>query len=127
MYEVNQAGLLCRVRSKGKQGSLGFDMQIVVPERLRGQVIEGCHQGTEGHGSVLKTFQKARERFYWPGMFGDVQRYVKYCAQCSLNSAVHSKAPITKHIEATGPGETWVMDLLHFPNCNAKGFKYALV
>ena len=125
MYEVNQAGLLCRVRSKGKQGSLGFDMQIVVPERLRGQVIEGCHQGTEGHGSVLKTFQKARERFYWPGMFGDVQRYVKYCAQCSLNSAVHSKAPITKHIEATGPGETWVMDLLHFPN--AKGFKYALV
>ena len=38
---------------------------------------------------------------------------------------MHSKAPITKHIEATGPGETWVMDLLHFPN--AKGFKYALV
>ena len=43
MYEVNKAGMLCRVRQRGKQVSLGMDMQVVVPEELRGTVISGCH------------------------------------------------------------------------------------
>ena len=78
---------------------------------------------------VLKTFQKARERFYWPGMFADVQtrRYLQFCTECGLNSRaqVRPKAPIAQHVEASGPGETWVVDLLHFPE--AKGYKYVLV
>ena len=125
MYEVNQAGLLCRVRSRGDKGSLGVDLQVVVPETLHGTVIAGCHQGAEGHASVLKTFQKVRDRFYWPGMFLDVQRYVKFCTGCQLNAQVRGKAHITKHIEASAPGETVVIDLLHFPT--AKGYRYVLV
>ena len=76
LYEVNQAGLLCRVRGRGDSGSLGVDLQVVVPEALRGTIIAGCHQGPEGHASVLKTFQKVRDRFYWPVMFLDTQRYL---------------------------------------------------
>jgi len=125
LYEVNQAGLLCRIRGRGDNGSLGVDLQVVVPEALRGTVIAGCHQGPEGHASVLKTFQKVRDRFYWPGMFLDVQRYLKYCSGCQLNAQVKGRAHITKHIEAAAPGETVVIDLLHFPH--AKGHKYVLV
>ena len=125
MYEVNKAGMLCRVRQRGKQGSLGMDMQVVVPEEFRGTVIDGCHENKEGHASVLKTFQKVRERFYWPGMFMDVQRYLKFCPECGLNAQKRSKAPIMQHIEANAPGETVVMDLLHYPK--AKGHKYVLV
>jgi RecA/RadA recombinase len=125
MYEVNQAGLLCRVRAKGKAGSLGMDLQVVVPEALRGQVIAGCHQGPEGHASVLKTFQKVRERFYWTGMFMDVQRFLRFCAECNLNAQVRSKGYIEQHVEATGPGESLVIDLLHYPK--AEGYKYVLV
>ena len=76
LYEVNQAGLLCRIRERGSRGSLGVDLQVLVPEALQGVVIAGCHQGMEGHMSVMKTFQKVRDRFYWPGMYNDVQRYV---------------------------------------------------
>ena len=86
MYEVNKAGMLCRVRQRGKQGSLVMVMQVVVPEELRGTVIAGCHENKEGHASVLKTFQKVRERFYWPGMFMDVQRYLKFCPEYGLNA-----------------------------------------
>ena len=100
LYEVNQTGLLCRVRTRGNKGSLGVDLQVVVPEALQGTVIAGCHQGAEGHMSVLKTFQKVRDRFYWPGCFLDVQRYLRYCPGCQLNAAVKSKAHITRHIEA---------------------------
>ena len=124
MYEVNKAGMLCRVRQRGKQGSLGMDMQVVVPEELRGTVIAGCHVDKEGHASVLKTFQKVRERFYWPGMFMDVQRYLKFCPECGLNAQRRSKAPIMQ-LEANAPGETVVMDLLHYPQAN--GHKYVLV
>ena len=77
-------------------------------------MIAGCHENKEGHASVLKTFQKVRERFYWPGMFMDVQQYLKFCPECGLNAQKRSKAPITQHIEANAPGETVVMDLLHY-------------
>ena len=43
LYEVNQAGLLCRIRGRGDNSSLGVDLQVVVPEVLRGTVIAGCH------------------------------------------------------------------------------------
>ena len=125
IYEVNKAGLLCRVRSRGKGGSLGMELQVVVPEELRGDVIAGCHQGAEGHASVLKTFQKLRERFYWPGMFMDVQRYIKFCTECNLNAQVRLKGPIQNHIEANAPGETVVVDLLHYPK--ADRYRYVLV
>ena len=69
LYEVNHMGLLCRVREKGHGGSLGLDMQVMIPEPLRGEIIRGCHQGVEGDMAVIKTYQKVRERFYWPGMF----------------------------------------------------------
>ena len=48
-------------------------------------------------------------------MFTDVQQYVKYCTECMLNMDVKSKAPITRHIQANAPRETWVIDLLHYP------------
>ena len=124
-YEVNQAGLLCKVRERGNKGSLGLDMQVVVPEALRTAVVAGCHEGTEGHTSVIKTYQKVRDRFYWPGMFLDVQKYIKFCPVCNRNTDKRTTAPIKQHVSASAPGETVVIDLLHYPK--AKGCKYLLV
>ena len=123
-YEVNQAGLLCKVRPRRRSGSLRLDMQVLIPEGLRSAVIEGC-EGTEGHASVLKTYQKVRDRFYWPRMFLDVQKFVKYCPMCNCNTDKRTSAPIKQHIQAHAPGETVVVDLPHFPK--AKGHKYLLV
>jgi hypothetical protein len=124
-YGVNQTGLLCRVRERGSRGSLGLDMQVVIPEALRTAVVAGCHEGTEGHSSVIKTYQKVRDRFYWPGMFLDVQKYIKFCPLCNRNTDKRTKAPIKQHVMAGAPGETVVIDLLHYPK--AKGCKYLLV
>ena len=120
-YEIAR-GLLCRAWHRGK---LGLRMQVAVPARYHTAVIRGCHETVEGHAGAVKTFQKVRSSFYWPGMFLDIQRFVKYCGHCQMNRAVHSKAPTTKHIESDGPGEVWVVDLLHFPE--ADGMKYIMV
>ena len=124
MYEVNAEGALCRVRQKGKDAKLGLELQVVVPEKMQGAVIEANHQGLGCHESVIKTFQKVRAKYWWPGMYADVHRFVKYCAKCQFNAKVRSAAPITKHITANAPGETIVIDLLHYPQ--AKGYKYVL-
>ena len=58
-------------------------------------------------------------------MFKDAQDYLKYCPQCQLTQMVKLKAPIKRHIESAAPGETWVIDLLHYPS--AQGYKYVLV
>jgi hypothetical protein len=55
---------------------------------------------------VLKTYQKVRDRFYWPGMFLDVQDFVKYCGVCNRNTDKRTRAPIKDHIMAEAPGET---------------------
>jgi len=124
-YEVNQHGVLCKVHTRDKQGKLGISMLIVVPDSMRGRLVEHCHQDVQGHASVLKTYQKLKERFWWPGMFKAVQDYTKYCAGCQMTKEKKTKTPITKHVEADNPGEVWVVDLLHYPT--AAGFKYVLV
>ena len=100
-------------------------MQVAVPEELRGIIIMACHEAKEGHQSAMKTYQKVRERFYWPGCFADCVKVVRHCAECQLNSQLRSKAPVLRHIESSEPGAVWVIDLLHYPT--AEGFKYVLV
>ena len=102
-------------------------MQVVVPEALRTAVVAGCHEGTEGHTSVIKTHQKVRDRFYWPGMFLDVQKYIKFCPVCNRNTDKRTTAPIKQHMTANAPGETVVIYLLHLVYPKAKGCKYLLV
>ena len=97
-YEVSQSGMLCRIRERRGRGSLGVTMQVLVPPELRGELIAGCHEDTEGHASGMKTFQKPRDRFYWPGMLTGVHNYLQYCAQCQLAQMVKLKAPIKRHI-----------------------------
>ena len=99
-------------------------MQVVVPEAIRTAVLAGCNEGIEGHGhaSVIKTYQKVRDRFYWPGMFLDVHEYIKFCPLCNRDTDKRTKAPIKQHVMASAPGETVVIDLLHYPK--AKGCKY---
>jgi len=122
LYEVTEGGLLCRPRDRGQ---LGVQLQVMVPEQFRSAVIRGCHELMEGHAAALRTFQKVRSNFWWPGMFLDIQKYVKYCVQCQFNRQFRSKAPIERHITSAAPGEVWVVDLLHFPE--AYGDKYVLV
>ena len=60
--------------------------------------------GTAGHLGVIKTYDNARRRFYWPKMFCSVQRYVNRCLDCQ------TKKP--------APGLISLKSIqLNFPNC----------
>ena len=43
------------------------------------------------HFSVRKTYDKIRERYYWSGMFKDVETYVKTCWNCQMRGKPNNK------------------------------------
>ena len=103
---------------------LGDELQVVIPEELRGEIVRANHIGA-GHAAVMRTYQRIRAKCYWPGMYKDVETYVKYCPQCALKTEVRTRTPMGKHIEGEAPGMVWVVDLLHVPECG--GYEYILV
>ena len=40
-----------------------------------------------GHLGITKTYAVVRQRFFWPGMFIDIQHYCKSCDDCTMKKA----------------------------------------
>ncbi|XP_076467207.1 uncharacterized protein LOC143298275 [Babylonia areolata] len=78
-FRVGKRGVLERVyRSKHQETT-----QVVVPKHLRQQIMQLGHDAPmAGHMGVRRTKQRVARDFYWPGMCGDIARYVRSCPQC---------------------------------------------
>ena len=61
--------LFRRIKSANKQES---SLQVIVPESWRKTILKGCHDGS-GHMGLKKTLAKVRMRYFWPGMYHDVE------------------------------------------------------
>ena len=62
--------------------------QLVVPRTLREEIMQELHAGPlEGHLGVDKTVAKIKERFYWPGMYRDVEQWIRTCASCATRKS----------------------------------------
>lgn len=61
-----------------------FRDQLVVPTSLRKLVVNSCHDlpASGGHLAFKGTFDKVRDRFWWPTMHADVQKHVDSCLSC---------------------------------------------
>ncbi len=52
--------------------------QLVLPEILTERVIRSLHNDM-GHQGLERTILLARSRCYWPGMYTDVEKWIKSC------------------------------------------------
>ena len=83
-------GMLKR-RYEDAQGCTTW-IQLVVPQSLREEIMQDLHAGaTEGHLGEVKTLNKIRERFYWPGMSQDVKPWCHTCATCATRKPATKK------------------------------------
>jgi hypothetical protein len=58
--------------------------QLVIPEALKQDILTACHDDPMGaHFGLNKTYEKIRQRYYWSGMFQDVQHWCRSCVACS--------------------------------------------
>ena len=66
---------------------------VVVPETLVPEILESVHDSPfSGHIRVIKTLDKIRDHFYWPGMCESVELYIRESPVCAQGSGLRSLA-----------------------------------
>ena len=91
---------------------------IVIPNSLKEEYLHRLH---EGHLSVNKTQENAKEHLYWPGMDADISDYTKRCQECIKRSRM-PKEPLQPHDISAGPWLKLGMDYFNF-----NGTSYVLI
>ena len=68
-----------------------------------------------GHKGVVNTFSKIKDRYWWKGMYADIQRYVESCIECQMYSdyrvrdELHPTCSPVLHYK-------WMVDIVHMPS-----------
>ena len=89
-------------------------LQLILPSKFRSEVLASLHEGVAGgHLGQEKTFNRVKERFYWPGYYKDVCSWCQTCVSC----ATRKQPPATRRaplgtIAAHQPAEIMAMDIL---------------
>ncbi|XP_055906731.1 uncharacterized protein K02A2.6-like [Eupeodes corollae] len=89
-------------------GLLFFGDKLVVPFRLRDQVIKMLH---ESHLGIEKTRMRARRLFYWPGMSKDIEENIQRCRICEKFRYNNPKEPLKQHDSPEFAWEKISMDI----------------
>ena len=104
--------------------------QIVLPDQLVREVLYAAHDSPgSGHLGVDKTLHKVRERFYWPTLFRDVNKYCRTChsCQCRKDPSKARLAPLQKMPVPSRPFEFVSVDHTGPLPLTSSGNRYILV
>ena len=102
---------------------------LVVPKERREALLYSYHDHKlAGHLGFLKCFEKLRNDYWWPGMFGDVKKWVLTCDSCQMAADLKMvNAGPTKPIIVTKRNELMSVDLIVPLTETDEGNKYILV
>ena len=57
---------------------------LVIPPTLRFDVLASVHgDGGAGHFGIQRTYETLRLKFFWSGMYRDVENWIKSCEKCN--------------------------------------------
>lgn len=76
------------------EGLVFYKERIVVPKRLRMEMLKLLH---EGHFGQTKTKLRAREVIYWPGINSDIERMIENCKICEKYRCANTKNYLMPH------------------------------
>ena len=128
-YYLDENGILCHLWSPGKRRVHSICSQVVIPASLCHEILVACHDDpTAGHLGVLKTYEKVRVRYFWHGMFKDIEHWCNSCVDCAMKKIPRGKrkAPLLP-IPVKGAFDRVAMDILGpFPVTN-DGNRYIIV
>ena len=98
--------------------------QLLLPEAYRRTVLRGIHNDV-GRPGRDRTLSLIRERFYWPRMPADIERWTKECQRCLLRKSPTNNRASFVNIVTIYPLELMCMDYLTLEP--AKGVRNILV
>ena len=94
---VRRDGLLYqRYQPPGADEEAQVIEQLVLPTCCRPAVLQLAHDiPMSGHLGKKKTAKRVLQRFYWPGLYRNIQDYCRTCAQCQKSPTRRvRKAPL---------------------------------
>ncbi|GBL94043.1 Retrovirus-related Pol polyprotein from transposon 412 [Araneus ventricosus] len=56
--------------------------QVVVPSKLRVEILKLCHEGVASHLGTTKTKDKLLRYYFWPNVIKDTEEFVRTCHPC---------------------------------------------
>ena len=128
-FYIGQDGLLYHIDFNRRRNARESFSQLVVPAALRFEILSNVHDHIAGaHFGLNKTFSKLKQRYWWKGMFKDVEHWVKSCVECSMRKSPRNskKAPLLP-IPVEGAFDRVAVDVLGpFPP-SSKGSRYIVV
>lgn len=83
--------------------------RIVIPKKLREQVIEIAH---EGHQGIVKTKQRLRTKVWWPGIDAEAEKKCRSCHDCQLVSQPSVPEPMVRTKFPDAPWQDLAIDIL---------------
>lgn len=102
--------------------------KLVVPQEYRDRVLRDAHrEPSSGHLGVEKTYDRVAREYSWPGVWYDVQAYVRECRECQRYKVLQTGPqglmgkPIVER-----PWAVVAADTMEFPRSKGQ-FKYLLV
>ena len=98
-------------------------LQLVIPASMKYEVVANAHDHmVGGHFGVYKTFDKIFQKYWWEGMYKDVEHWCKSCIDCSMRK----RAPLLS-IPVEGPFDRLAVDCLGPFPVSHKGNRYIVV
>ncbi|KAG6439144.1 hypothetical protein O3G_MSEX000524 [Manduca sexta] len=113
-WEISQGQLWKYLKLKQFPNE-NYCWKLVIPEKLRGQVLKECHDDPKsGHLGVKKTVNRVRQHYFWPSLIQDVKEYVRKCEICAKhkNSQLRPSGLMGRQREVTEPLQIISMDLM---------------
>ena len=91
----------------GEDGLLRYSGARYLPEELRTQVLQQCHDSKlSGHPGRLRTYSNVRRLFWWPKMTKTIEDYVSKCPTCQRDKSSR-KPPLGLLKPLPVPGSPW--------------------
>ncbi len=101
-------------------------LRVVGDSDTKAKVLKEFHDTLwAGHRGVWATYTKIKERYWWKGLYKDVEEFVATCLVCQLQSKVrvrdelHPTYPLSIHFQ-------WMIDLVAMPP-GLWGMKYLVL
>lgn len=99
-------------------GVLMYKSRLVIPQKLRKEVVASLH---EGHQGIVKCRARARESVWWPGLSSELASVVNNCLQCAKLRVQRAEPMLPSETPAL-PWQKLGADLFHF-----RGKEYLVV
>ena len=99
--------------------------QLLLPIVYHDIALAGLHDEA-GHQGRDRTISLVKSRFYWPGMDGDIEKYIKNCPRCIRRKSKTNTTAKLVVVDSTYPMDLVCMDFLSL-EMSAGGYEHILV